>query len=97
MPTSSSLHILLVTIGSAGDVHPFVGLGQALRRRGHRVSILTGAYFQPLIERAGLEFVELFSAAKYREMIDNPDLWHPVRERLVRHEARHRGARSHRV
>jgi UDP:flavonoid glycosyltransferase YjiC (YdhE family) len=79
MSTDQSLHILLATIGSAGDVHPFVGLGQTLRRRGHRVSILTGAYFQPLVERAGLEFVELFSAEKYREMIDNPDLWHPVR------------------
>ena len=79
MSAERSLHFLLATIGSAGDVHPFVGLGQTLRRRGHRVSIITGGYFAPLIERAGLEFIELFSAEHYHEMLGNPDIWHPQR------------------
>jgi rhamnosyltransferase subunit B len=72
-------HFILVTIGSAGDVHPFVGLGLALKERGHRVSLVTGSYFEPLIRRAGLEFVELFSTDEYRSMLDDPDLWHPRR------------------
>jgi len=79
MAAERSLHFLLATIGSAGDVHPFVGIGQALQRRGHRVSIITGGYFAPLIERAGLEFVELFSAELYQEMLGDPDVWHPQR------------------
>ena len=49
--------MLLPTIGSAGDVHPFIALGLALRARGHRATILTNPYFQPLIEQQGLGFL----------------------------------------
>ena len=60
MPTSISgrkrLHVLLPTIGSAGDVHPFIGLGLALRARGHRATILTNPYFEGLIEHRGWGF-----------------------------------------
>ncbi|HVS39576.1 MAG TPA: nucleotide disphospho-sugar-binding domain-containing protein [Gemmataceae bacterium] len=50
------MDLLLVTMGSTGDVHPFLGLGQALRARGHRVVVLTYPAFAPLVESAGLEF-----------------------------------------
>jgi rhamnosyltransferase subunit B len=71
--------ILLFALGSAGDVHPFVGLGLALKRRGHEVSVVASDYFGPLIRSVGLEFVELISAAEYEGMLKNPDIWHPLR------------------
>ncbi|HSV15802.1 MAG TPA: nucleotide disphospho-sugar-binding domain-containing protein [Tepidisphaeraceae bacterium] len=71
------MQVLLLTIGSAGDVHPFVGIGLALRQRGHRVKVLTNPHFQPLIERAGLEFVAVGTADDYDQVRTNPDLWHP--------------------
>jgi len=77
--TTSPRHFLLVTIGSAGDVLPFVGLGRELRRRGHRVTLITGGYFEPLIRRNGLDFAEIISRDEYLSMIDHPDLWHPFR------------------
>jgi sterol 3beta-glucosyltransferase len=40
-------------------VQPFVPLGQALRRAGHRVRVATFSAFAPLIEGAGLEFSPL--------------------------------------
>ena len=73
------LHVLLPTIGSSGDVHPFVGLGQALLRRGHRVTLVTGGYFEPLVRAAGLEFAELFPAEDYVRMLNDPDIWHSFR------------------
>ena len=51
------MDLLLVTVGSAGDVHPFVGLGRALRGRGHRVVVLTYPSFAELVQSAGLEYV----------------------------------------
>jgi UDP:flavonoid glycosyltransferase YjiC (YdhE family) len=74
-----SKHFLLIAIGSAGDVHPFVGLGQTLQRRGHQVTIATCGYFRPLIERVGLGFTEVIPAEEYLRMINDPDLWHPMR------------------
>lgn len=73
------LNFLLATIGSAGDVNPFIGLGRELKRRGHRVTLLTCAYFAESIRRAGLDFAETTTREEYLEMIEHPDLWHPIR------------------
>lgn len=67
---------LLTAVGSAGDVHPVVGLGAALCRRGHQVTLITNDYFQPLAHRAGLEFASSGTVAEYNALWQNPDLWH---------------------
>ncbi len=75
----SSLHFLLTTIGSAGDVHPFIGLGQTLKARGHRVTVITCGHFAPAIRRSGLEFSETITSEEYLGMIDHPHLFHPLK------------------
>ncbi len=69
--------ILICTIGSAGDVNPFIGIGQELQKRGFRVVLITSQYFEPLALSAGLEFVGLGSSADYQTIIQDPDLWDP--------------------
>ena len=71
------LNVLLPTLGSAGDVHPFIALGLGLRARGHRATILTNPYFQPLIERLGLQFLPVGTLADVDAAIADPQLWHP--------------------
>lgn len=71
--------MLLPTLGSAGDVHPFIALALALQSRGHRATLLTNPLFQPLIERCGLGFESVGSAEHARAAINNPDIWHPRR------------------
>jgi rhamnosyltransferase subunit B len=73
------LKALLIAIGSHGDVHPFVGLGAALRTRGHDVTVVTNSYFEPLVRKVGLGFASVGTAAEYKTLADNPDLWHPTR------------------
>ncbi|WP_394275755.1 glycosyltransferase [Luteococcus sp.] len=45
----------LVSIGSRGDVVPFVGLGQELASRGNRVRVVVLESGAPLVREAGLE------------------------------------------
>lgn len=71
------MHMLITAIGSAGDVHPFVGLGQTLRERGHRVTICASPVFQPLIERCGLRFLPVGTEAEYHAAMADPQLWDP--------------------
>jgi rhamnosyltransferase subunit B len=71
-----SLHVLLPTMGSAGDVHPFIALAVALRARGHRATILTNPIFQGLIEAQGIGFLPVGTAAEANAAIANPELWH---------------------
>jgi UDP:flavonoid glycosyltransferase YjiC (YdhE family) len=71
--------VLLTPFGSHGDVHPFLALGTELVRRGHEVQVITNGHFRGLVEQAGLGFAEAGTAEYYREVIDNPDVWHPRR------------------
>jgi rhamnosyltransferase subunit B len=76
MRSPQSLRVLLPTMGSAGDVHPFIALGAALQARGHRATILTNPIFQELIEAQGIGFIPVGSVAEANAAIANPELWH---------------------
>ena len=76
-------HFLLVTLGSHGDVHPFVGLGKTLLARGHRVTLATNEHFRPLAEATGLDFEPVGQEADFLALAKHPDLWHARRGALV--------------
>ncbi len=48
--------IVLTCWGSHGDIDPFIGLGEALRSRGHAVVLATIEFYRPLAEASGFEF-----------------------------------------
>jgi UDP:flavonoid glycosyltransferase YjiC (YdhE family) len=75
---ADSANILLCPVGSAGDVYPFVGLGEALKNRGHRVTVLTSGYFQETVERVGLDFVDVLSKDEFLRLVGNEQVWHPL-------------------
>lgn len=70
---------IISAIGSYGDVHPMIGLGAALARRGHRVKLITNPYFADLVHDAGLELLPIGTREQYLELTLHPDLWHPMR------------------
>lgn len=72
-------HIIIVAIGSAGDVHPLAALGEALMHRGNRVTLLANGHFSGLAATLGLEFAAVGSDADYQLAMQNPELWHPRR------------------
>lgn len=71
------MRILIYAMGSAGDVHPFVGIGRALQARGHEVFVITSAFFESLVVRAGLGFRALGTVADFERVQGDPHLWHP--------------------
>jgi rhamnosyltransferase subunit B len=73
------MRILLAPFGSHGDVHPFIGLGLALKARGHDVHIITSGAFRDLVERHGFEFAPVGTAEEFEDFARDPDLWHPRR------------------
>jgi len=48
--------ITLCTLGTRGDILPFVALGRELRQRGHVVTILSNANWADMVTSHGLEF-----------------------------------------
>ena len=69
--------VVITAIGSAGDVHPFVGIGRALAARGHRIVFCTHPPFAALAEQQGFAFVPIGTAHEYAAALANPALWNP--------------------
>jgi rhamnosyltransferase subunit B len=86
-------HILILAAGSAGDVYPFIVVGQALLRRGYDVTLVASDNFKQRVERAGMGFASGLSQAELDELVHDPDLWHPQKgfftiwKKMARHFA----------
>jgi rhamnosyltransferase subunit B len=76
-PPGARRHFVLVAVGTAGDMHPFLALGRALLRRGHRVDLLGPVVHRHLAEQAGVPFHDLGTADEYFAVVNNPLIWHP--------------------
>src|ERR1041384_6674047 len=59
-------NVLLITIGTGGDILPFLRIGKALKARGHAPTVLTNSQFADLVRQAALEF-RTFTAAEERD------------------------------
>jgi rhamnosyltransferase subunit B len=51
--------ILLATLGSLGDLNPYIAVGRALLAHGQRVRLATSIDYRARVEAAGLEFAPL--------------------------------------
>ncbi|MES2888196.1 MAG: nucleotide disphospho-sugar-binding domain-containing protein [Pseudomonadota bacterium] len=70
---------MLATLGSLGDLNPFLGFARTLLDRGHRVSLLAPAMHAEVPMPAGLQFHGLGTREAYQALVDDPELWHPRR------------------
>ncbi|KAI3874090.1 hypothetical protein MKW98_013751 [Papaver atlanticum] len=53
------LQIVMLIVGTRGDVQPFIAIGKRLQDYGHRVRLATHANFKEFVLTAGLEFFPL--------------------------------------
>jgi UDP:flavonoid glycosyltransferase YjiC (YdhE family) len=72
-------HFILTSLGTDGDVYPFLGLGAELLRRGNRITAVLGDQYQPLAEQNGFEFASLVPAEETERLLAHPDFWHPLK------------------
>jgi hypothetical protein len=74
--TAPCLNIVIMIVGSRGDVQPFVALGKALIQYGHRVRLATHENFREFVSKNGLEFYPLAGdpAELMAFMVKNPGL-----------------------
>ncbi|XP_052728792.1 sterol 3-beta-glucosyltransferase UGT80A2 isoform X4 [Vigna angularis] len=53
------LQIVMLIVGTRGDVQPFIAMGKRLQEDGHRVRLATHKNFEDFVLNAGLEFYPL--------------------------------------
>lgn len=76
--------IVIMIVGSRGDVQPYLALGQRLKQDGHRVRIATHENFREFVVSNGLEFYAIGGdpVQLMAYMVKNPGLL-PGRESLI--------------
>jgi rhamnosyltransferase subunit B len=81
-----SPRVLIVTAGSHGDVHPFLGIGRALTARGARVGVLVNPHFEREVRDAELEFLPFGELSTTAELIHRYGIMDPFRgsERVLK-------------
>ena len=62
------MRIVIVAIGSRGDVQPYIALGKGLLDAGHEVVLASHAEFSSLFNNMGFEFVSM--KANLRDLLD---------------------------
>ena len=70
-------HVVLVALGTAGDLYPFLRIARELLARGHRVTLLGLQAHAAAAASAGVPFHGLGTEEEYRATLDHPDVWHP--------------------
>lgn len=56
---ASGRRIVIATLGSLGDLHPYLALARGLQKRGRRVVIATTPSYRTNVQSAGIEFAPL--------------------------------------
>lgn len=72
------MHVLILTLGSHGDVQPFVALARGLQSAGHRATLCAPTHFEGFITGQGVAyapmdngFVELLSTLETRAAVED--------------------------
>ncbi len=81
------MRVCMLSVGTEGDVRPFVALGQRINEAGHRALIVTGAAHTALVERGGVQLVAINADSgrilqRNRKLLDgrnSPLFWRKVR------------------
>lgn len=73
------MRLLLITLGSHGDTHPFFALARALTARGHEALVATNPAFFQQAARAGVATEALTDGLDMKEILQHPDVMHATR------------------
>lgn len=65
------MKIAILTLGTRGDVQPYAVLGQALKQRGHKVTVSTAKNFEQLVKSYDIEFVPV--EADFQEVLNSDE------------------------
>lgn len=77
--------ILLTSLGTRGDMEPFIAIGEALRKKGHEVVYCIPVQFGPLLPVSARfhplsgKFIELIESAEGRQVMGKSGWWTKLR------------------
>lgn len=72
-------HYFVITVGTTGDIHPFMRIASALQTLGRKVTFITHSYHENVVLGVGLPFVGIGTDEAFLRILKNPDIWDPMK------------------
>jgi len=69
------MRVLLVTLGSFGDLLPFLAVAKGLQERGHQVAIGTNSEYENHVRRRGYDFYAISNSSTHAPAVDDARFW----------------------
>ncbi|WP_449603683.1 glycosyltransferase [Paenibacillus sp. Marseille-Q9583] len=73
------IHVVLVTIGSGGDIYPFIRIGQVMIEEGYKVTLVTHGVYEEKAKRLGFSFVGTDAIEEYNFLM-SPEVHAEIQE-----------------
>ncbi len=68
-------HFIVTSIGTYGDIFPFMQIAIALQQLGQKVTFITNPFFKETIEKKGLNFYPIGTRDQYMKVLMSKGLW----------------------
>ncbi|KAL9252350.1 Sterol 3-beta-glucosyltransferase UGT80A2-like protein [Drosera capensis] len=78
------MQIVMLIVGTRGDVQPFVAIGKKLQDYGHRVRLATHANFKDFVLTSGLEFFPLGDMVKNKGFLPSGPSEIPIQRNQIK-------------
>jgi rhamnosyltransferase subunit B len=72
------MKVIVATLGSAGDLFPYLAVAQKLQMQGHQVQFLSQEPFRALVGKAGIDFSPIVNERDHERTVQHPKLWRPI-------------------
>jgi rhamnosyltransferase subunit B len=69
------MRVIIVTLGSLGDLLPFLSIAKELIARGHEVNIAGSSNFEPYVRGIGIEFSSVLASDRIERPTEDARLW----------------------
>lgn len=69
------MRVLIITLGSLGDLLPFLTIAKALRARGHEVCIGASSKFETHVRSIGVDFASVFASERLQIPVEDARFW----------------------
>lgn len=73
------MRILIATLGSHGDVLPFIAIAKELKERGHDIRFYSNPYFERYAKDVGIAFVPIGTADEYLTLLGTVPSKDPIK------------------
>jgi len=71
--------VVVMAVGSGGDVAPMVSVAAKLADRGFETTLLAPARYKHFAESTGVAFQSIGADEIFSEVFDGEDIWHPLK------------------